>query len=97
MENQGLFPSLTEAYDAPIFQEGQEYFDGQSVYADFADIATEIPEVTYTSDYARADNTFNEEIVSMYLYDEDPENVVDRIEQRLKAGTGRDVAETEKE
>lgn len=97
LENQGLFPSLTEAYDAPIFQEGQEYFDGQSVYADFAEIATEIPEVTYTSDYARADNTFNEEIVSMYLYDEDPEDVVDRIEQRLKAGTGRDVAETDEE
>lgn len=88
LENQGLFPSLTKAYDSPAFSEGVDYFGGGKFYKKFAEIAVEIPKVTYTGDYPEVNDAFNEEIASMFLNDEKPEKVIQRLVSRLESSTG---------
>jgi len=88
LEDFGLFPSLVEAYETSQFSEGQEYFGGDNIYDQFAKIAVETPEVTYTGDYPEVNNAFNEEIASMILNDEDPKEVIDRLIGRVEASTG---------
>ncbi|MGY0691466.1 ABC transporter substrate-binding protein [Virgibacillus sp. FSP13] len=86
--NQGLFPSLTKAYDSSKFSEGVDYFGGDKFHKKFADIAVEIPEVTYTGDYPEVNDIFNEEMASMLLNDEKPEKVIKRLVSRVESSIG---------
>jgi len=89
LEDHGLFPSLTEAYDQPEFSEGVDYFGGEKFYKKFADIAVEIPEVTYTGDYPEVNDILNEEVASMILNSETPEEVVNSFVERVESSTGK--------
>lgn len=86
----GLFPSLEAAYEDPAFEEGLEYFDGEQFYQKFAEIAVEIPQVTYTEDYPEVDNVVNEEMADMLLNDGNPEEMQQRLVERLEASTGQE-------
>ncbi|UOQ49869.1 ABC transporter substrate-binding protein [Gracilibacillus caseinilyticus] len=86
----GLFPSLEAAYDDPVFEEGLEYFDGEKFYQKFADIAVNIPQVTYTGDYPEVDDTVNEEMANMLLNDGNPEEMQQRLVERIEASTGKE-------
>ncbi|OYD07167.1 ABC transporter substrate-binding protein [Paludifilum halophilum] len=94
LKNQGLFPSLLAAYEEPEFQDKQEYFDHQPVYKEFAAIAKETPSVHYTSDYARANDIVNDEIISMLLNRKPLSQVLKDITQTLGPSTGREVNES---
>ncbi|HLQ98289.1 MAG TPA: extracellular solute-binding protein [Candidatus Dormibacteraeota bacterium] len=88
LEEYGLFPSLEESYEQPEFTEGNEYFDGEKFYENFADIAVEIPEVTYTADYPEVNDNLNEEVASMILNDENPADVIDKFVKKVESSTG---------
>src|SRR5699024_11867351 len=88
LEEYGLFPSLEESYEQSEFGEGNEYFDGEKFYEKFADIALEIPEVTYTADYPEVNENLNEEVASMILNDENPEDVIDNFVKKVESSTG---------
>nr|WP_237475715.1 sugar ABC transporter substrate-binding protein [Virgibacillus massiliensis] len=91
LKNQGLFPSLLATYEEKEFQERQAYFDNEAVYNVFASIAKETPAVNYTSDYARANDIVNDEIVSMLLNGKPLDQVVGDIANTLGPSTGREV------
>lgn len=92
MKDYGLFPSLTETYDEPFFEEPVEYFSNEPIYDTFADEVENIPEAYYTEDYARALERSVDAQARVLLDGGDPRSSLDQAAEQLAQDTDREIA-----
>ncbi len=92
MENEGLFPAYLPALADPFFSEPSEFFGGQEVYVLFAEQTALIPEITFTTDNAKASDIVANAVVAAVLNGADPQTVLDDAAQQIATATGREIA-----
>lgn len=92
MENYGLFPSLLETYEDPFFDEPVPFFNDQPIFRMFADEVPDIPNATYTEDYARALERSSNAQAEVLLNNGDPEQALTNAAEQLAQETDREIA-----
>ena len=90
MEKYGLFPSLSTAYDHPLFESEVEFFGGQKIWKLFSDEMKDIPTPYYTKDYAIA---LDEAVKAQadIFNGKDPAQALAAAAKRLADRTGRQI------
>ncbi|WP_309473057.1 ABC transporter substrate-binding protein [Halopelagius longus] len=91
LEEYGLFPSLTSAYESDIYDEELDFYGGQAVFRLFAEVATEIEPYRYTVDTPEVIDAINTEIGNM-LDGKSPEKAMQSAAETVASRTDRDVA-----
>ncbi|MFC7190166.1 hypothetical protein ACFQL7_10080 [Halocatena marina] len=92
LEEYGLFPSLTTAYDADIYDEKLDFYDGQPIFRLFADVATKIEPYRYTIDTPEVQDALNTELGRMLDGKKSPKQAVQKAAKTVADRTGRKVA-----
>jgi len=92
LEEFGLFPSLTAAYDADIYDEGQEFYDGQPVFGLFAEVAQEIEPYRWTEATPEVDDALITELGNMVDGNKSPEQAVRDAAETVADRTDRELA-----
>lgn len=92
LEEYGLFPSLTEAYEADIYEEEQDFYDGQPVFSLFAEVAEEIEPYRYTTDTPEVQDAIETELGNMLDGNKSPEEAVQDAAETVADRTDRDLA-----
>ncbi|SFO91611.1 ABC transporter substrate-binding protein [Salibacterium halotolerans] len=93
IENRGLFPSLTSAYESDYFNQQQEYFNNQTFYSDFAETVEDIPPINYTSDNLAARDIMESQLEAFLLEDKSVQDVLSDSQEEIKSQSGREVSE----
>ncbi|AOM84238.1 ABC transporter substrate-binding protein [Salisediminibacterium beveridgei] len=91
MVEYGLFPSLLATYDEPYFEENNEFFNDEPIWALFADVVEGTPSANYTNDYARAFRYASDAQANALLSGEDPQVALEEAAERIANETGRDM------
>ncbi|WP_240479642.1 ABC transporter substrate-binding protein [Haloprofundus marisrubri] len=92
LEEYGLFPSLTTAYEADIYDQEQEFYDGQPIFRLFAEVATEIQPYNYTVDSPEAQDALETELGRMLDGAKSPEQAMTDAAQTVADRTDRELA-----
>ncbi|GAA0682977.1 extracellular solute-binding protein [Natronoarchaeum mannanilyticum] len=92
LEEYGLFPSLTTAYDADIYDEELDFYDGQPVFRLFAEVAQEIEPYSYTTDTPEVNNAITTELGRMLEGNKSPEQAVQDAAETVADRSDRDLA-----
>ncbi|MDJ1433265.1 extracellular solute-binding protein [Halostagnicola sp. A-GB9-2] len=92
LEEYGLFPSLATAYDSSIYEEEQEFYDGQAVWELFAEVAEEIEPYRYTPDTPEVMNALETELNDMLDDEQSPEEAMENAAETVADRTDRDLA-----
>ncbi|WP_198667874.1 sugar ABC transporter substrate-binding protein [Saliphagus sp. LR7] len=92
LEDYGLFPSLTSAYDADIYDEELDFYGGQPVFRLFADVAEEIEPYRYTTDTPEVQDAIETELGNMLDGNKSPEEAVTDAAETVADRTDRDLA-----
>ena len=87
--NYGLFPSYIPAYDAEVFTEPDEFFDGQKIYETFIELGKKVPAVNYTENYNEAMKAAGSACAKVYLEGQDPKTVLEDLEKDLVSKFGK--------
>lgn len=90
MEKYGLFPSLSTAYDSPLFESEVPFFGGQKIWQLFTDEMPDIPTPYYTKDYAIAMDEAVKAQADIFN-GRDPAEALAEAAERLAGRTGREV------
>lgn len=86
----GLFPSLVELYNDPVFEEGVEYTGGQKIWALFADIAKKIPGSTnFTENFAETETSVVDAQGSILLLHKDVKETLDSLQKNVENKIGK--------
>lgn len=86
----GLFPSLTDTYDDPFFEEEQEFFNDSPIWSLFSEVAEGSLPANYTSDYARAFRYASDAQANVLLSDTDAAEALEEAAGRIANETGRE-------
>ncbi len=92
LEDYGLFPSLTTAYEAEIYDQEQDFYDGQAVFRLFAEVATEIEPYNYTTDTPEAQDALETELGRMLDGAKGPEQAMQDAAETVADRTDRELA-----
>lgn len=92
MEDYGLFPSLTPAYEDDLYDEELEFYDGQPIRRLFAEVATEIEPYRYTTDTPEVMDAIETELGRMLDDEKTPEEAVQDAAETVADRTDRDLA-----
>ncbi|WP_444684966.1 ABC transporter substrate-binding protein [Alkalicoccus luteus] len=92
LEEYGLFPSLTAAYDEPFFEEEDEFFNNSPIWSTFAEVAEGTLPANYTSDYARALRYSADAQAEALLSGGEVQDALDEAAGRIENETGRERA-----
>lgn len=92
LEEYGLFPSLTTAYDADLYEEEQDFYDGQPVFSLFAEVAEQIEPYYYTTDTPEVQDAIETELGNMLDGDKSPEQAVQEAAETVADRTDRNMA-----
>lgn len=92
LEEFALFPSLTTAYDADIYDEEQDFYGGQAVFSLFAEVAQEIEPYRWTEATPEIDNTLITELGNMIDGNKSPEQAMQDAAETVADRTDRDLA-----
>ncbi len=92
LEEYGLFPSLTTAYEADFYEEEQDFYDGQPVFSLFAEVAEQIESYRYTTDTPEVQNAIETELGNMLDGDKSPDQAVQDAAETVANRTDRDIA-----
>lgn len=92
LQEYGIFPSLTTAYEADIYDEKLDFYDGQPVFRLFADVATEIEPYRYTTDTPEVQDALNTELGRMLDGKKSPKQAVTDAAKTVTNRTDRDMA-----
>lgn len=84
------FPSYMEAWKSPLYDELDYYFGGQNTRALWTKVATSSGKIFTTPMDSAAEAIFNSEVAAMLDQDLDPQETLNRIEQRIKDETAQD-------
>lgn len=90
MEKYGLFPSLSTAYDSPLFTSEVEFFGGQKIWQLFSAEMSDIPTPYYTEDYAIALDEAAKAQAQIFMGN-DPAQALDEAAERLANRTDRNI------
>lgn len=93
MQKEGLFPSYLPALRSDYFQQPSEYFGGEKVFQIFAELTTQIPSITFTSDQSVATDAVSNAVAAAVLNGEDPKKVLDDAAAQIANSTGRKIAD----
>ncbi len=93
MQQEGLFPSYLPALKSDYFQQPSEYFGGEKVFQIFAELTTQIPSITFTSDQSVATDAVSNAVAAAVLNGEDPKKVLDDAAAQIANSTGRKIAD----
>ncbi|MGX1793940.1 ABC transporter substrate-binding protein [Microbacterium sp. NPDC055312] len=93
MQQEGLFPSYLPALESDYFQQPSEYFGGEKVFQIFAELTTQIPSITFTSDQSVATDAVSNAVAAAVLNGEDPKKVLDDAAAQIANSTGRKIAD----
>ncbi|SNX52724.1 sugar ABC transporter substrate-binding protein [Thermoanaerobacterium sp. RBIITD] len=86
----GLFPSLVELYNDPVFSEGVEYCGGQKIWPIFADIAKRIPGSTYfTENFAETQTHVYDAQAAILLMHQDVSKTLDDLQKNTLSRIGK--------
>lgn len=88
----GLFPSLTTAYDADIYDKELDFYDGQPVFGLFAEVAPKIKPYRYTTDTPAVQEAIESELGRMLDGKKSPEKAVQAAAETVVSRTDRDLA-----
>ncbi|MBC9987978.1 extracellular solute-binding protein [Haloferax sp. AS1] len=92
LEEYGLFPSLTTAYEADLYDEELDFYGGQAIFRLFAEVAQEIEPYRYTTDTPEVQDAINTELGRMLNGNKSPEAAVQAAAETVADRTGRDLA-----
>lgn len=92
LEEYGLFPSLTTAYDADIYDEELDFYGGQPVFRLFAEVAEQIEPYRYTTDTPEVQNAIETELGNMLDGNKSPREAVEAAAQTVADRTDRELA-----
>ncbi|ESP87078.1 extracellular solute-binding protein [Candidatus Halobonum tyrrellensis] len=92
LEDYGLFPSLTTAYEADIYDQEQEFYGGQPVFGLFAEVAQEIEPYNYTTDTPEVQDAIETELGNMLDGDKSPQRAMEDAAETVADRTDREVA-----
>ena len=92
LEEFGLFPSLTTAYEADVYDEELDFYGGQAVFRLFAEVAQEIEPYNYTTDTPEVQNAVQTELGNMLDGNKGPEQAMQDAAQTVADRTDRDLA-----
>jgi len=92
LEEFGLFPSLTTAYDADIYEEEQDFYGGQAIFSLFAEVAQEIEPYRWTEATPEIDNALITELANMIDGNKSPEQAMQDAAETVADRTDRDLA-----
>jgi multiple sugar transport system substrate-binding protein/lactose/L-arabinose transport system substrate-binding protein len=92
LEEFGLFPSLTTAYDADIYDEELDFYGGQAIFSLFAEVAEQIEPYNYTTDTPEVQDAVQTELGNMLEGDKGPEQAMQDAAETVADRTGRDLA-----
>ena len=92
LEEFGLFPSLTTAYDAEIYDEELDFYGGQAIFSLFAEVAEQIEPYNYTTDTPEVQDAVQTELGNMLDGDKGPEQAMQDAAETVADRTGRDLA-----
>ncbi|WP_130859645.1 ABC transporter substrate-binding protein [Gracilibacillus phocaeensis] len=93
LTNRGLFPSLTAAYDEPIFSEDQEYFNNQPFFEKFAETVEDIPPVNHAPGELEVRSIMESEFESFLLEDKAADQVLIDGQSQSQQQTGLETSE----
>jgi len=85
----GIFPSLLDAYDDPMYDEPQPFFAGQATRRLFVGLVRKEPPVYFSRDFRTAQEIVNLELFKALQGRETPEQAVRQMESRIRAELGR--------
>ncbi|WP_018247649.1 ABC transporter substrate-binding protein [Orenia marismortui] len=88
-ESADMFPSLTETYDAPIFDEEVEFYGGQKVRKLWAETAQNIPNVITNTNDAIARDILGSALTEVLENDKDPKKALTEAKQLIERKTKR--------
>lgn len=88
----GVFPSLTGAYEADLYDEPLDFFGGQPIRRVFADLAGEMAGYRYSLDTPAVSRAMNEFLGRMIEGEFDAEEAVRLAAEQVADQTGRELA-----
>jgi len=88
----GLFPALSDAYDAALYDEELSFFGGQPIRRTFADLAPEVPPYRYTVDTPAISEAMNTFLGRMTEGELTAREAVEEAAKRVADQTGREIA-----
>jgi len=91
LEEYGIFPSLKTAYDADIYEQEFDFYDGQQIFSLFADVAEQIKPYNYTVDTPEVQDAVETELGNM-LEGKAPVKAMDDAAATVADRTDRDLA-----
>lgn len=92
LEEFGLFPSLSTAYDSDIYNQELDFYDGQPVFRLFAEVAQEIEPYRWTPATSEVDNAIVTELGNMIDGNKSPEEAVQAAAETVADRTNRELA-----
>lgn len=87
----GLFPSYLPVYEKESFKAPVEYFNNQSIWAEFSKTVKDIPMVNYTMDYSMAHEEVVKALSDVVLKNIEPQKALNDAAKRLANQTGRKI------
>lgn len=91
-EEFGLFPALEAAYDADLYDEELEFFDGQRARRVFTRLAPDVPGYRYSVDTPVVSRVMNSALGEMVAGERSPREAVQRAAERVAEETDRELA-----
>lgn len=85
----GLYPSYIPSLDSEIFNQGDDFFGGQKIYALFNEVGKKVPKCNYTSNFAEAIDLSKNAVSKVTLDGDNPQTVMDGLEQEMVAKFGK--------
>ncbi|WP_434523240.1 hypothetical protein [Halorubrum sp. AS12] len=92
LEEYGLFPSLSTAYDADLYEESQDFYDGQAIYSLFAEVAENIEPYRYNEIQTEINNAISTELDNLLNGDKSPEQAMQDAAETVADREDRDLA-----
>ncbi|ENH96602.1 sugar/lactose/L-arabinose ABC transporter extracellular binding protein [Gracilibacillus halophilus YIM-C55.5] len=91
LQNRGLFPALTTAYEEPEFSENQEYFNNEPFFQKFAEVVPEIPAVNHDGAELEVRSIMGSEIEAFMLEDKPAADMLEEGENRASQQTSKET------
>ncbi|GAA0727939.1 sugar ABC transporter substrate-binding protein [Halorubrum trapanicum] len=92
LEEYGLFPSLSTAYNADLYEESQDFYDGQAIYSLFAEVAENIEPYRYNEIQTEINNAISTELDNLLNGDKSPEQAMQDAAETVADREDRDLA-----
>ncbi|WP_129113648.1 extracellular solute-binding protein [Halegenticoccus tardaugens] len=92
LEEFGLFPSLTTAYEADIYERELDFYGGQAIFSIFAEVAEQIQPYRYTTDTPEVQDAIETELGNMLNGNKSPQQAVEAAAQTVADRTDRELA-----